>query len=121
MIAVIFEAVIKDRGRYLDTAAGLRPLLDGIDGFLSVERFQSLSDPEKVLSLSFWRDEAAVTRWRSMPEHRAAQALGRSRVFSDYRLRIARVVRDYGMDQRGEVPADLRDAVPSRRDTRRGG
>jgi heme-degrading monooxygenase HmoA len=108
MIAVIFEVEPAERERYLDIAAKLRSLLDDIDGFLSVERFQSLSDPDRILSLSFWRDEEAVTAWRTLPEHRAAQALGRKQVFRDYRLRIATVVRDYGMNDRDEAPADSR-------------
>ena len=107
MIAVIFE-VQPDLGReqeYLDIAASLRPLLDDIDGFISIERFSSLSTPGRVLSLSFWRDEEALTTWRQMEPHRAAQALGRSEVFADYRLRIAGVIRDYGMHERAEAPA----------------
>lgn len=108
MIAVIFEVTPADgkRDAYLGIAADLRPLLDGMDGFLSIERFQSLSDPNRVLSLSFWRDEEAVKAWRNTEEHRHAQAAGRGGVFEDYRLRIAHVVRDYGMFRREEVPAD---------------
>ena len=108
MIAVIFEAQPKP-GRcdaYFNIAAGLRPLLEGVDGFLSVERFESLSEPGKVLSLSFWRDEAAVSAWRRLEQHQAAQAAGRQEVFEDYRLRVAKVVRDYGMTFRDEAPAD---------------
>ena len=108
MIAVIFEVWPHDGRRYLDIAAELRPLLDGIDGFLSIERFESLSEKGKILSLSFWRDEEAVKAWRNTPEHRAAQAAGRGGVFADYRLRIAAVVRDYGLKDRDEAPADSR-------------
>jgi heme-degrading monooxygenase HmoA len=110
MIAVIFEAWPKpDRKQeYLDVAAELRPLLERVDGFLSIERFESLTEPGKILSLSFWRDERAVAEWRRLGEHRAAQARGRSRVFKDYRLRVAGVVRDYGMFERAEVPDDSR-------------
>jgi len=111
MIAVIFEVWPRQRQRYLDIAVQLRPLLDGIDGFLSIERFESLNEPGKVLSLSFWRDEAAVQAWRQTEVHRAAQALGRSEVFADYRLRIAGVVRDYGMRDRAEAPDDSRTAL----------
>lgn len=108
MIAVIFEVVPNEgeHDRYLDTAAALRPVLERIDGFISVERFQSLSDPQKVLSLSFFRDEDAVQRWRAAEEHRAAQALGRGGVFADYRLRVAQVVRSYGLNERAEAPSD---------------
>lgn len=108
MIAVIFEVwpAPGRRADYLDIAAGLRPLLDGIDGFVSIERFESLSAPGKLLSLSFWRDEEAVSKWRNMEAHRAAQAQGRASVFDDYRLRIAGVVRDYGMRDRAEAPSD---------------
>ena len=112
MIAVIFE-VEPNPGRrqdYLDAAAALKPLLEGIDGFISIERFESLATPGKVLSLSFWRDEAAVAEWRTLGEHRRAQAAGRQAIFADYRLRVASVVRDYGMTQRAEAPADSRDA-----------
>lgn len=110
MIAVIFEVIPREgmREDYLAAAARLAPLLDGIDGFVSIERFESLAQPGKVLSLSFWRDEAAVAAWRGLGEHRAAQAEGRTRIFEDYRLRIAAVVRDYGMFEREQAPADSR-------------
>jgi heme-degrading monooxygenase HmoA len=110
MIAVIFEVWPKDgrRQEYLDIAAALRPLLDEIDGFISIERFQSLSAPEKILSLSFWRDEKAVQAWRRLEAHRRAQARGRADVFKDYRLRVAGVIRDYGMTSRDEAPDDSR-------------
>lgn len=110
MIAVIFE-VHPAQGRkddYLDIAAQMRPIVDEVEGFISVERFQSLADPRKVLSLSFFRDEAAVARWRSLAAHRKAQAHGRAGIFADYRLRIAHVVRDYGMFDRAQAPADSR-------------
>lgn len=110
MIAVIFE-VTPAEGRqqaYLDIAASLRDALEQIDGFISVERFQSLSQPGKMLSLSFFRDEEAVQQWRRLEAHRAAQQAGRERLFADYRLRIASVVRDYGLQQREEAPADSR-------------
>jgi heme-degrading monooxygenase HmoA len=99
VIAVLFEAWPSEDGRkeYLDIAAALRPRLDAIDGFVSVERFQSLADPGKLLSLSFFRDEAAVASWRRFEAHRAAQARGRAGLFLDYRLRVATVVRDYGL------------------------
>lgn len=111
MIAVIFEVEPAEgrRDTYLGIAADLRPLLDGIDGFLSIERFQSLANPGRLLSLSFWRDEAAVKAWRNTEEHRQAQVAGRGGVFSDYRLRIAHVVRDYGLSERTEAPADSRE------------
>src|SRR5439155_26421851 len=104
MHAVIFEVEPEPERRqdYLDIAARLRPELERIDGFISVERFQSLTTPDKILSLSFWRDEAAVVRWRRQEEHRAAQRAGRSGIFRTYRLRVAAVVRDYGMDERAE-------------------
>ncbi len=110
MLAVIFEVHPHPdyRQEYLDIAGELRPLLDGIDGFISIERFQSLTTPDKVLSLSFWRDEAALSAWRNMGEHRMAQAKGRARIFKDYRLRIASVVRDYGLQDRDEAPSDSR-------------
>jgi heme-degrading monooxygenase HmoA len=110
VIAVIFEVWPhpEHRGRYLDLAAELRPHLAGIDGFVSVERFESLTEPGKILSLSVWRDEEALTSWRRLAEHRTAQALGRGRMFRDYRLRVAGVLRDYGMDERSQAPADSR-------------
>jgi heme-degrading monooxygenase HmoA len=113
MIAVIFEVWPKDRAAYLDVAASLRPLLDGVDGFLSIERFESLNEKDKLLSLSFWRDEDAVAAWRNRGEHRAAQTAGRNGILRDYRLRIAGVVRDYGMTDREEAPADSRAANPT--------
>jgi heme-degrading monooxygenase HmoA len=112
MIAVIFE-VIPAPGRrqeYLDLAAELRPELERQDGFISIERFASLTDEGKVLSLSYWRDEEAVQRWRQFDAHRLAQARGRNGVFADYRLRVASVLRDYGMNERAEAPADSREA-----------
>ena len=110
MIAVIFEVMPREgrREAYLDIAAKLRPLLETVDGFISVERFESLTQPGKILSLSFFRDEAAVTQWRQIEEHRRAQNAGRTRIFDDYRLRIASVMRDYGMKEREEAPADSR-------------
>ncbi|SJZ76539.1 Heme-degrading monooxygenase HmoA [Enhydrobacter aerosaccus] len=111
MIAVIFEVWPADgrKQTYLDIAAQLRPDLEKIDGFLSIERFQSLSDETKILSLSFWRDEEAVKAWRTLEHHRQAQRAGRSGVFRDYRLRVASVVRDYGMTERNQAPADSRE------------
>src|SRR5262249_41438434 len=108
MIAVIFEVVPAPgkKQEYLDLAARLRPELEKIDGFISVERFASLTDESKLLSLSFWRDEDAVKRWRNLESHRAAQARGRGGVFAQYRLRVAGVVRDYGMNERKEAPPD---------------
>lgn len=108
MIAVIFEVEPADgrKDEYLDIAADMRPMLDQVDGFISVERFQSLTDPKKVLSLSFFEDEAAVARWRTLNAHRGAQTKGRGGVFADYRLRIANVVRDYGMFDRAQAPSD---------------
>ncbi len=111
MIAVIFEVEPAEgrRDAYLGIAADLRPLLQSIDGFLSIERFQSLVDDKRLLSLSFWRDEEAVKAWRNTEEHRQAQMAGRGGVFSGYRLRIAHVVRDYGLNERAEAPGDSRD------------
>jgi heme-degrading monooxygenase HmoA len=111
-IAVIFEVQPREglRQGYLDIAARLRPLLDTIDGFISIERFESLTTPGKILSLSFWRDEAAVAQWRQIEAHRAAQSAGRDRLFEDYRLRIAGVIRDYGMNDRDQAPPDSRAA-----------
>ena len=108
MIAVIFEAVPVEgkRDLYFDIAAQLRPELNKIDGFISIERFQSVADPRKVLSLSFWKDEESVKQWRNVEMHRHAQAAGRESVFADYRLRVAQVLRDYGMNERAEAPAD---------------
>ncbi|WP_311224249.1 MULTISPECIES: antibiotic biosynthesis monooxygenase [unclassified Acidovorax] len=112
MIAVIFEVVPAADGRqtYLDTAAALRGTMETMDGFVSIERFESLTQPGKLLSLSFWRDEQAVAQWRQREEHRHAQAAGRAGVFADYRLRVANVVRDYGLHQREQAPADSRAA-----------
>lgn len=106
MIAVIFEVQPhpEHRQAYLDTAADLRPHLEQIDGFISVERFESLTQPGKLLSLSIWRDEDAVRRWRDFEDHRAAQSQGRRRIFQDYRIRVAQVLRDYGMTDRAEAP-----------------
>ncbi|MDB5513123.1 MAG: Antibiotic biosynthesis monooxygenase [Enterovirga sp.] len=112
MIAVIFEVETREDARdtYLGIAARLRPELEAIDGFISVERFESLTRPGKILSLSFFRDEDAVAAWRNTAEHREAQSAGRGGVFRDYRLRIAAVIRDYGLHERDEAPADSRAA-----------
>jgi heme-degrading monooxygenase HmoA len=109
MYAVIFEVEPKpDHAQdYLDIAARLRPELDKIDGFISIERFTSLSQDGKILSLSFWRDEEAIARWRVQEQHRAAQSAGRDRIFRDYRIRVAAVVRDYGMDERAQAPQPM--------------
>lgn len=111
MIAVIFEVTPADgrRDTYLAHAARLREELQKIDGFISVERFQSITDPAKMLSLSFFRDEAAVAEWRNHERHRATQTAARSGIFTDYRLRIASVIRDYGMtERRDQAPDDSR-------------
>jgi heme-degrading monooxygenase HmoA len=110
MIAVIFEVTPAPgrREEYLDLAAQLRPALEQTDGFISIERFASLTNEGKMLSLSFWRDEAAVKRWRELEGHRAAQARGRGGVFAEYRLRVAEVARDYSMSERTQAPADSR-------------
>jgi heme-degrading monooxygenase HmoA len=108
LIAVIFEVVPTPgrRQEYLNLAEKLRPELEKLDGFVSIERFESLNNKGKMLSLSIWRDEEAVRRWRQFEGHRMAQAKGRGGIFSDYRLRVASVIRDYGMSERGEAPAD---------------
>lgn len=110
MIAVMFEVhpAPGQMDHYLDHAAHLRPLLDDIDGFVSVERFRSLSDPTKLLSLSFFKDEAAIAQWRNTPHHRSTQSAGRSGIFTDYRLRIAAVSRDYSLHDRAQAPTDCR-------------
>ncbi len=113
MIAVIFEVEPRagQAERYFETAAALRPALERVDGFVSVERFESLSTPGRFLSLSFWRDEAAVQAWRSNAAHRAGQQLGRDTVFAAYRIRVAQVLRDYTLGERDEAPADSRAAL----------
>ena len=108
MIAVIFEVwpAQSRQDDYLGIAATLRADLSAIDGFISVERFQSLTDPNKLLSLSFWRDEDAVTRWRNQARHRESQVQGRAGIFAEYRLRVATVLRDYGLADRAAAPDD---------------
>lgn len=110
MIAIIFEVIPASgqRDHYLELAARLKPELEQIEGFVSVERFQSLANPDKLLSLSWFTDEAAVSRWRQHMAHRSAQEVGRSGVFRDYRLRVASLIRDYGLEDRGGAPADSR-------------
>jgi heme-degrading monooxygenase HmoA len=112
VIAVIFEVWPAEgrAGKYFDLAAALKSDLERIDGFLSIERFESLVTKGKYLSLSFWRDEEAVRAWRNLETHRRAQAKGRGGVFADYRLRVASVVRDYGLKERGDAPNDSRNA-----------
>lgn len=115
MIAVIFEVEPAEgrRDEYLDIAAAMRAMLEEVDGFISVERFESLTTPGKLLSLSFFRDEAAVARWRTLAAHRKAQSRGRAGVFSGYRLRVAHVLRDYGLHDRAQAPADSRRVHPA--------
>lgn len=111
MIGVIFEVwpAAGRRDEYLEIAARLKADLEKFDGFVSIERFQSLADPAKLLSLQFWRDEESLARWRNHAPHRAAQAHGRAEVFDDYRLRVVSVLRDYGpLDRREQAPADSR-------------
>ena len=110
MIAVIFESkpLPGKTDAYLNAAAQLRPLLATIDGFISIERFESLTEPGKILSLSFWRDEEAVRQWRNVEEHRRVQEAGRESIFADYRLRVAQVLRDYGIEDRAQAPEDSR-------------
>ena len=112
MLAVIFEVWPhpQHRAGYLDWAAQLKAELLQMEGFISLERFQSLTDPDKLLSLQFWRDEACLAAWRNRETHRTAQAAGRSTMFREYRLRIAEVVRDYGLTEREQAPADSRQA-----------
>src|ERR1019366_4500005 len=110
MIAVIFELWPKPEHKtaYLALAAELRPILETIDGFISVERFETLTEKGKILSLSVFRDEAGVAAWRNVPEHRRTQGKGRATIFENYRLRIAGVIRDYGMNDREQAPKDSR-------------
>lgn len=110
MLAVIFEVrpYPEHRAGYLDWAARLKDELLQMEGFISIERFQSLTDPDKILSLQFWRDEECLAAWRNLEAHRAAQAAGRRTMFKEYRLHIAQVVRGYGLDDREQAPADSR-------------
>ncbi|HTD89349.1 MAG TPA: antibiotic biosynthesis monooxygenase [Burkholderiales bacterium] len=112
MITVIFEVWPKDgkAAEYFDVAASLRPALEKLDGFISIERFESVTQPGKFVSISFWRDEAAVAAWRNVEGHRMAQAKGRNSIFADYRIRVASVMRDYSMTSRDEAPGDSREA-----------
>ncbi|WP_299787234.1 antibiotic biosynthesis monooxygenase [uncultured Marivita sp.] len=108
MIAIIFEVMPAEgqKDAYLDIAAAMRPMVEQVEGFISVERFQSLTNPDKLLSISFFEDEDAVLRWRKLAAHRNAQSKGRNGVFSDYRLRVCHVMRDYGMFDRDQAPED---------------
>jgi len=110
MIVVIFEVIPKQEGTaaYLAIAADLRQHLVGMPGFISIERFQSLTEPDKILSLSFWEDEASVSQWRNLDEHRMAQAKGRGSLFEDYRIRVGSITRDYSMSTREQAPYDSR-------------
>ena len=94
------------RGLYLDLAAEMRPIIEEVEGFISVERFQSLTNPEKLLSISLFEDEAAVDRWRKLAAHRKVQSKGRKEIFDDYRIKVLQVLRDYGMTDREEAPKD---------------
>ena len=108
MIAVIFEVTPKDgqKSHYLDIAATMRPIVEQAEGFISVERFQSLTNPEKLLSISFFEDEATIDRWRNTAAHRSVQSKSRAEIFADYHLRICHVIRDYGMFNRDQAPKD---------------
>jgi heme-degrading monooxygenase HmoA len=108
MIAVIFEICLvhEEKQEYLNRAAALRPILEKCNGFISIERFESLYEPGKILSLSFWRDEESIARWRQEENHRSAQSAGRSGIFKEYHIRVARVIRDYGLIDRSGAPKD---------------
>lgn len=110
MIAIIFEVIPhpEHKQAYFDAATALGPHLKHLDGFISIERYESLAQPGKLLSLSYWDNEDAVQRWRNLDAHRQTQAAGRETIFSDYRLRVAQVIRDYGLSDRAEAPADSR-------------
>jgi heme-degrading monooxygenase HmoA len=122
MVAVIFEVIPAEgkKDEYFSLAENLRPGLNKIEGFISIERFQSLTHPEKILSLSFWKDEESIAQWRNVELHRQAQVKGRTSVFSDYRLRVAHVVRDYGMNDRAQAPADSKHIHESKKTTNEG-
>lgn len=108
MIVVIFELRTSEthKAEYLQLAPDLKPYLADITGFISIERFQSLAEPEKVLSLSFWKNEAAIEEWRNLEVHRSAQTAGRALILDYYRLRVATVIRDYGLNEREEASKD---------------
>ncbi|MEM9762662.1 MAG: antibiotic biosynthesis monooxygenase [Pseudomonadota bacterium] len=108
MIAVIFEVEPAEGALegYMALAGSLKSEVEAIDGFISVERFESMTTPGKLVSISFWRDEAALEAWRNRPRHRAAQVKGRTGMMAGYRLRVASVIRDYGLEARAEAPAD---------------
>ena len=110
MIAVIFEVFPKNMDDYMDIAAAMRPLAENLEGFISVERFQSMTNPEKYLSVSYFENEAAVARWRNVVEHRQAQAQGRENLFTDYRICVCQVLRDYTLNDRAQAPQDSRTA-----------
>ena len=108
MIAVIFEFTPAE-GRFADYLAlveTLRQDLAEAEGFISLERFESITSKGKFVSLQYWRDEECVRKWRTLQKHREAQKKGRAGIFKSYRLRIAQVVRDYTMDERAQAPAD---------------
>lgn len=111
MLAVIFEVSLAEgkEKEYLDIALRLRQYLEDVDGFISIERFQSLAEEGKILSLSYWKDEASIQNWRNLEAHRSAQSKGRSNIFSDYRLRVCEVLRDYSMTDRKDAPADSKE------------
>jgi len=110
MFAVIFELEVlpEKEDQYFEIANNLREELETIDGFVSIERFESVVNQGKFVSLSFWRDEASIKAWRTLDTHKQAQITGRKSIFKDYRLRVAEVVRDYGMRKRDEAPQDAR-------------
>lgn len=113
MYAVIFEVTPKAEGKaeYLKIAAEIRGFLESRPGFISIERFASLNEEGKLLSLSFWESEAAIEAWRTMLDHRTAQRTGKASLFTSYRIRVANVVRDYTHDKRGQAPADSNSAL----------
>lgn len=113
MLAVIFEVIPTGEGKaeYLRLAAELRTLLEDTDGLISIERFQSLTDEHKILSLSFWRDEESISAWRNLMEHRQAQQKGRNLLFSSYRIRVAEICRDYTSQDREQAPDDSKEIL----------
>ena len=104
-VVVLFEVTPTAEGkvRYLELAAQLKLLLSDAKGFIHSERFSSLNEEGKLLSLNVWENEESVKKWRNELHHRMSQSEGRERLFENYRITVAYVIREYDDYNRREA------------------
>ncbi|HJA07813.1 MAG TPA: antibiotic biosynthesis monooxygenase [Candidatus Mailhella merdigallinarum] len=107
-IVVLFEVTptAEGRQRYLELAASLKKLLAEAKGFIRAERFSSLTEEGKLLSMNLWESEDDVDAWRNTLDHRISQMEGRNKLFKKYTITVASVIREYGNTSREQAPSD---------------